>query len=124
MMKLIASLAVTAALLAPSALAMSQDDVRRCNAMAASFKAKKAEYDAAQKVRDARATAAEAWGEDWENAEALRSFGEDHASKADAAKAAYDAAKSEFSKAEMAAQSIGRMLNDDIAAYNASCAAD
>ncbi|MEM9668736.1 MAG: hypothetical protein AAF950_07400 [Pseudomonadota bacterium] len=115
------SLLVTSAL---PASALTEGEIRQCNALAATFGPKKAEFDALTAARDELAAAAETAGEDWENAEALRDFGADKAAAADAKKATYDEALIAFEATQRTWQTAGQQLNADFATFNATCTAD
>ena len=106
------------------AAALTESEVRQCNAMAATFAPKQAEFEAKTAERDALALQAEDAGEAWENAEALRAFGAEGAAEADAAKRVHEEAVAAFEAFQYAWQSMGQQLNTDIAAFNAKCLAD
>lgn len=113
-------------LLAASSLlpahALSQAEVKRCNAMAASFAAKKAEITKAKADLDEKAALVESLGERWEEVEVHRLVSATHAQEADEAKAKWEGLKSEVLKTQLALQSKVQMLNSDVAAFNKSCA--
>jgi len=109
---------------APDAAALTSSEARACNAMAASFKPKRAEFDALTAQRDALSVAVEEAGEAWDAAEALRNFGAENAAEADNKKTVYDAAVVDFDTAEFAYRATGLQLNEDFAAYNQKCATD
>lgn len=125
MIKQIAISAFLLAAIAPVASAqMTTAQVERCQMLGQTFDIKKANVATATEKRDALAADAEAKGEAWENAEALRLFSADKAAVADAAKAAFDEARKAFNFANMALRSQTRMLQQDSAVYNAACAAE
>lgn len=111
-------------MLSPSAVALTAKEVLACNAMAASFGPKKAEFEALSSQRDALVIHVEEAGDKWEAAEALRNFSSDHARQADTTKANYDDLVAEFDAVEQAYRVTGMQLNDDFAAYNAKCATE
>ena len=106
------------------AAALTQAEVRQCQAMAATFEAKTGAVEAAKAKRDALAEAAEIAGEAWEDTEIHRNISARHAASADAAKKAWDTAKAEFARSEMALQALVRQLNSDMAQFNTKCATD
>jgi len=122
MMKYIASAVAIAAFCVPSASALSQADIKRCNAMSASFTAKKAEMKTAKEALDAKAAATEEAGERWEAAEQMKLMSPKGAMEATEAKAVWDELKKDVMREQMALQSQAQMLNRDVAAFNASCA--
>lgn len=109
---------------AHSASALTANETRACNAMAASFGPKRAEFNALTTQRDDLAIAVEDAGDAWDAAEALRNFGADKAAEADATKSTYDALVAEFDAVEQAYRVTGTQLNEDFAAYNHKCATD
>lgn len=115
--------AVIAALAAPAS-ALTASEVRQCQAMAATFAPKKADFDTLTATRDTLADEAEMAGDIWENAEALRHFSIEAAAEADAARVIYDEAVEAFDNAEYALRAQGAQLNQDFAAYNAKCVKD
>ena len=104
--------------------ALTESEARACNAMAASFGPKRAEFDALVSQRDELVIAVEEAGDIWDAAEALRNFSADHAAEADASKATYEGLVAEFDAVEYAYRVTGTQLNDDFAAYNAKCATE
>lgn len=121
MMKLFA-IGLVAASVAVPAQALSQEDVKRCNAMAASFAAKKAEITKEKTALDEQVVLVEALGEAWEEAETHKLASAGHAKAAEAAKAEWQSQKSDVLKTQMSLQSKVQMLNNDVAAFNTSCA--
>ena len=107
-----------------TASALSATEVKACNAMAASFGPKRAEFDELTARRDALAIEVEEAGDIWEEAEALRNFSAGHATDADTKKAAYDDAVTRFDRADQAYRVTGAQLNDDFAVYNIKCATE
>lgn len=106
------------------AMALPTKDVKRCNAMAASFKAKKAEIEEAKAALDKKAELAEEAGERWEAAEEMKLISARNAKMAQDAKAEWETLKSEVYKDQVALKSKVQMLNKDVAAFNASCATE
>lgn len=104
------------------AQALSQEDVKRCNAMAATFAAKKSEILKAKEGLDAKVEAVEAAGELWEAAEVHKLASAGHAKTANDAKAEWETLKKEVTREQFALQSKVKMLNGDVASFNASCA--
>lgn len=118
---ILAALIVTAAPLA-SAQALSAKDMKRCQAMAATFAPKQAEIKKLTEKRDGLAEIVEAKGEVWDDAETLRLASAGHADTADAAKAEYTDAKTELQNTEIALQSLVKQFNLDVADFNQTCA--
>lgn len=106
------------------AFSLTQSEIKKCNAMAASFKAKKVEITEAKKVLDEKAAKTELAGEEWEAAEQMKLMSPQAAKEADVTKAAWEALKSEVYRDQVALQSKVQMLNKDVAAFNASCSPD
>ena len=78
----------------------------------------------AQELAEARSSLVEeveAAGDAWENAEALRNFGDEQAAEADATKVAYETLKADLLDQELNLQALVVSLNDQVAAYNAKC---
>lgn len=105
-----------------TANALTAADAARCKAMAGTLAPKKAEIQEMQTERDAMAVTVEVKGEAWEDAEAVRLFSAAHAEAADVAKAEYDALRKQLANKEMALQAQVGQFNQDISAYNQSCA--
>ncbi len=106
------------------AMALTPGEVRQCNAMAETFDAKQAEILRLQEAQAELASEAETLGEAWEMAEEQRLFSARHGAAADDAKAAYEAARNASNSAAMDLNSKVRMLQADVAQFNARCAAD
>ncbi len=109
---------------ASPSFALTKDEVKRCNAMSASFAAKKAEITAAKAELDKKVELVEAAGERWEAAEELKNASARNTKIAADAKADWERLKSEVLREQMGLQSRVQMLNKDVAAFNASCATD
>ena len=122
MLRFFICVAVLASVPVASAQALSERDIRRCNAMAATMAPKQAEITKLQEKRDALLATVEAEGELWDNAEAVRLFSAAQAEEADAAKAAYEQSKYDLHNAERALQAMVAQFNQDIASYNQTCA--
>ena len=122
MMKHFAIAALFATLAVPVAFAdLTAAQVERCEMLGQTFAIKKANVARAEEARDVLAAEAEALGEAWENAEAVRNFGNANAAEADAALVAFEDAKKKFNFAEQALRSQSRMLAQDAAVYNSAC---
>ncbi|MEL6661547.1 MAG: hypothetical protein AAFR33_00995 [Pseudomonadota bacterium] len=106
------------------AAALTGDEVRQCNAMAATFEAKEAEINRLKAAQAALAAEAEILGEEWELLEEQRRFSARHAASADEAKAAFETARDAANRAGMDLNSKVQMFQADAAAFNAKCAAD
>ena len=121
MKPMISSLSALAAIcvaIAPAANALT------CAEQAADLQKQQA---AAQEIADARIALVdevEAAGDAWENAEAMRNFGQDQAAEADATKVAYDTLKADLRVKEQSLQTLVVSLNQDVAAYNQRCVKD
>lgn len=116
------SISVLAASAIMPAQALTQAEVKRCNAMAASFAAKKAEITKAKSGLDEKVALVEEAGERWEAAEELKLASARNAKIASDAKAEWQGLKGEVLKEQMALQSKVQMLNNDVASFNKSCA--
>ncbi len=102
--------------------AASARDMARCKAMQATMVPKQREIDEAKARRDDLAAIAEADGDAWENAEAVRNFSKSHAAEADAAKAAFTASRKALADSELGLQFMVQGFNEDVSAFNQSCA--
>lgn len=121
MKPMISSLSALAAIVV---LAIPHASALSCAEQAADLQTRQAK---AQKIAEARLVLVEeveAAGDAWENAEALRNFGEDQAVEADSTKVAYEGLKSDLFEKEVSLQNLVVSLNQDVAAYNESCAKD
>jgi len=106
------------------AQALTQKEIKRCNAMAASFSAKKVEITSAKEKLDAKVEKTELAGERWEAAEEMKLISPGSAKEAETAKSEWETLKKEVLREQMALQSQVSMLNTDVASFNASCAKD
>ncbi len=121
MKSLFLTLAVVS-LAAPQASALSQKDVRACNALAAKAKSLRGDVEALKSERDALADEAERAGERWEEAETHRNASARHGATADRAKAEWQAAKQATFDAETKLQARVAALNETGAKFNSRCA--
>ena len=112
-------LAVAAAI--PSASALSPTQVKWCQTKAAGFGQRQNAIKKDALERERLAEEAELAGETWENAEALRNFGEAEAAAADEAKTAYEAAKAAFYDVDQRVTANTSKLNEDVAKFNQIC---
>lgn len=103
------------------AMAMTEAQIRECQAMGASINVRAGEVKAMKAKRDHALELAEAAGDEWEAAEAVRLFSKAQATEADAKKASYDALKADFMKIDAALISKSGMVNQSIVKYNARC---
>lgn len=117
------AIALIAGAAAPAS-ALTPSEVKKCNAMAASFTAKKGEIQKAKEALEAKAATTEEAGERWEAAEEMKLFSAKNAKIAADAKAEWEQHKSEFLKERMVLQSKLEMLNNDVSAFNRSCATE
>ena len=118
MKPVISSLGALGALMTIAALPAS---AQSCSQHAAQLQERQV---AAQELADARVTLVddvEAAGDAWENAEALRNFGDDQAAEADATKVAYETLKAELLEKETTLQGLVVALNEEVGAYNKKC---
>ncbi len=107
--------------LAGPALANGKVDVAACKAMQATLAPRQAEISELTEQREAAARRAEEAGMAWEDAEIHRLVSAAHAATADRELAAYDAAKKQFARDELALQSAVQQFNADVAVYNTRC---
>ena len=118
MISSLSALAAIVVLAIPNASALS------CAEQAADLQTRQAKAQKTAEARLALVEEVEAAGDAWENAEALRNFGEEQALEADTTKIAYEGLKSDLFEKEVALQNLVVSLNQDVAAYNESCAKD
>ncbi|MFN3214410.1 MAG: hypothetical protein ACE37M_14995 [Henriciella sp.] len=112
------------ALMALTVFAAPMASAQSCAKQAASLQEKQAE---AQSLAEARLTLVdevEAAGDAWENAEAMRNFGEAQAIEADTTKTAYDTLKADLFEKESSLQLLVANLNKDVQTYNQRCVTD
>lgn len=96
--------------------------VKACKALAAELPSRQADISKMTGERDTAAATVETAGEAWEEAETHRLVSAHHASAADEAKAAYEAARNVLTDQELALQDVASNYNDDVAAFNSRCA--
>ena len=121
MKPMISSLSALAAIVV---LAIPHASALSCAEQAADLQTRQAKAQKTAEARLALVEEVEAAGDAWENAEALRNFGEEQALEADTTKIAYEGLKSDLFEKEVALQNLVVSLNQDVAAYNESCAKD
>ncbi len=107
--------------LAVPALANGKPDAEACRAMQATIAPRQAEIAKLTEQRAASAIAAEDAGVNWEDAEIHRLVSPALAATADRERAAYDTAKQQFARDELALQNAVRSFNADVATFNARC---
>lgn len=107
--------------IATPALANGKPDIQACKAMQATIAPREAEIAELTARRDASALQAEDAGERWEDAEIHRLVSAAHAATADRERAAYDTARQQFARDELALQSTVKQFNTDVAVFNARC---
>lgn len=105
-------------------LAFTSAEAEQCAVMAETFPAKQAEVLELQALQERLAEETETLGDIWEAAEEFRLFSPQQASEANAAQSAYELSREEFMRVTMDFRSKAEMLNQDIAQFNARCAAD
>ena len=121
MKPMISSLSALAAIVV---LAIPHASALSCAEQAADLQTRQAKAQKTAEARLALVEEVEAAGDAWENAEALRNFGEEQALEADTTKTAYEGLKSDLFEKEVALQNLVVSLNQDVAAYNETCAKD
>lgn len=121
MKKLIPVLCLAIAATSPIASALTPSEVKWCKATAASFGDRQAAIQKDNAERTALAEKAELAGEAWENAEALRNFGDAEAAEADKTKLAYDEAKAAFYEVDTRVTENTIKLNADFEKFNSVC---
>lgn len=121
MKPMISSLSALAAIVV---LAIPHASALSCAEQAADLQTRQAKAQKTAEARLALVEEVEAAGDAWENAEALRNFGEEQALEADTTKIAYEGLKSDLFEKEVALQNLVVSLNQDVAAYNETCAKD
>lgn len=119
MKPMISSLSAAIAVLVfavPSASALS------CAEQAASLQDQQAEAQEIAAAREELLEAVEAAGDAWEDVEIHRLVSAGHATTADEAKATYESLKADLIQKEISLQDLVVTLNQDVAAYNETCA--
>ncbi|MEM9055596.1 MAG: hypothetical protein AAGB16_09750 [Pseudomonadota bacterium] len=127
MIKTLTSFALAASIFglsAPMATALTSAQIKQCNAMGKSLKARQAEAAKKAEARKVLHDKVEAAGDAWDDVEIHRLASAGHAKTADEAKAKYEALKADLIKQNMAVQSLVNQINEDVAAYNGLCVKD
>ena len=114
-------IAGTMVMTVPTAAAMSQDDVRRCQAMWKTFGPKAEEVEELTAIRADAEAHRDLMAEAWENAEVMRNFGEAQADAANSARIDLNKAQLALDGADAALRSAAQMYNRDVTAFNQSC---
>lgn len=109
---------VSLALAAPA----HASDAAACKAMKAALAPRAVEVADLKAKRDASAELTEVAGADWDEVEVHRLMSSGHAAQADNGKAAYEDARRQLARDEMALQATLKQYNSDVAVYNARCA--
>lgn len=120
MIRTLIALALCASAAAGPALANGKADPA-CKAMQATLVPRQADIDVLHAQRDASAEAVELAGQAWEDAEIHRLVSARHAEAADREKLAYEDARKQLARDEMALQSTLKQYNADVAMFNARC---
>lgn len=120
MIRTLISLALYAGAFAGPALANGKADPA-CLAMQASLKPRQEEIDTLHAQRDASAEAVETTGQAWDDVEVHRLMSAQHAEAADREKLAYEEARKQLARDELALQSALKQYNADVAVFNARC---
>jgi len=113
--------ALLALSLAGPALANGKPDLKACKAMQETIAPREAEISDLTAKRDASSALVEETGIRWEDAEIHRLVSEAHAETADRERAAYDAARRQVARDELALQSTVQQFNTDVSAFNSRC---
>ncbi|MEQ9506399.1 MAG: hypothetical protein RLO80_09000 [Hyphomonas sp.] len=108
---------VSLALAAPA----HASDAAACKAMKAALAPREAEISDLKAKRDASAELTETAGEAWDEVEVHRLMSSGHAAQADSGKAAYEEARRQLARDEMALQATLKQYNADVAVFNARC---
>lgn len=124
MKKLLSLIAFSLLVSAPMASALTQAQIRECQALAQSLGPDKATLEVKVAERDALAAKAEAAGEAWENAEAVRNFGAENAAAADALRLSFDEKKAAFESVESDLFERSSKFNKDTSRFNYLCVAE
>ncbi|MEL6724588.1 MAG: hypothetical protein AAGH90_06740 [Pseudomonadota bacterium] len=109
------------ALVALFVVAAPMAHAQSCAAKAASLLERQTEAKALADARLDLVDAVEAAGDAWENAEAMRHFSSKDANEADATKIKYETLKADLMDKEVSLQALVMTLNEEVAAYNATC---
>lgn len=110
---------VSTAAAAPSAFAYES-----CTKQAAAIQSARRAALELKADRNALVPELEAAGDAWEDAQTVRNFSSDHASRADRARAEYEASKSRLRSIEAELQEAVASVNARVSAYNSHCATD
>lgn len=103
------------------ALANGKPDLKACKAMQETIAPREAEIAELTAKRVASALLAEDAGVLWEDAEIHRLVSTAYAATADRERAAYDAAKQQLARDELALQSTVKQFNTDVSVFNSRC---
>lgn len=115
MISSLSALAAIAVIATPFANAQS------CNQRAADLQERQVDAKSLADARLVLLEEVETAGDAWENAEALRNFGDEQAEQADSTKMEYETLKADLLQQELALQALLTSLNEDVAAYNSAC---
>lgn len=121
MKKLIPLLALSFVLAVPAASALTQAQIRECQALSKSIGPTKAALEEQVSERDALAEDTEAAGEAWENAENVRTISSERAATADRLKAIYEDYKDRLNTFEADLFDDSQKLNKDLLRFNTLC---
>lgn len=106
----------------PASLALTASQTKACNTLGSQLQKQQAKAQKLAAERLDLLKVVEGAGDDWENAETLRNFGDAEAKAADAHKATYERLKSDLLVKERTLQELISSVNSEIAAYNQKCA--
>ncbi len=121
MRKIVSLFALGFILAAPAASALTQAQARECRMLAETLGPAKAALQVRVAERDALAAEAEAAGEAWENAENVRTLGEDAAAQADSLRVTFDEKKAAFELVEAELFEHSQKLNANFNRFNNLC---
>ncbi len=124
MKKFISLIALSLLIAAPTASALTEDEVKECNSLAQSFGPNQKKIEAKVAERDVFAEETEAAGEAWENAENVRSLSADAAAEADELRATWERMKNEFDVIESELFELSRKHEANAARFNNVCVKD
>ena len=113
--------ALAAMCVAPTAAALTASQAKTCKAMGAELQTRQKSVAALKAEREALAAEVETLGLAWDDAQVMRNASKGHAAAADAAQAAYEAAKAELIAKDGVFVDAANGLNAGVAQYNASC---
>ena len=124
MKKLIFIFALSTMLATPFASALTPEEIRECQTLAASFAPTKKAIEGKVAERDVLAADTEAAGEAWQNAQNVRYLTPERAAEADALRLVWDQKKEAFNTFESELWEMSNNLKKDSRRFNLLCATD